>query len=69
MKWEYKILTGYDELTEQALNGLGVQGWELVGVTTLQQPSGAPAAPLVSGAQVVAGAHLVVMCIFKRQRE
>jgi hypothetical protein len=31
-KWEYKIVSAEDEGVEQALNKLGAQGWEAVGL-------------------------------------
>jgi hypothetical protein len=33
MKWEYSILTGEDALPQAALDQLGWEGWELVGLT------------------------------------
>lgn len=54
MKWEYRIVTGRDMLTEQALNSLGDQGWELVGVSSHEQS---------------VPQQTIILCIFKREKK
>ena len=34
LQWEYKMPTGYNQLTGRALNDIEAEGWEVVGVTS-----------------------------------
>jgi len=60
MQWEYKMLTGYNQLTEATLNELGAEGWELVGVTSHTETI------RIAGAS--APGDTVVICVFKRPK-
>ena len=57
MEWEYRILTGQNTLTENALNHLGREGWEMVGFTSIT-PSEQDRQELIE-----------LVCIFKRARD
>ena len=55
--WEYRIVTGQNTLTEDALNSLGAEGWELVGVTSHVQSN------------QLFGEITEIVCVFKRQQQ
>ena len=55
--WEYRILTGQNTLTEAALNSLGAEGWELVGVTSHVHT------------ETPFGTQTEIICVFKRQQQ
>lgn len=56
-KWEYRIVTGDNKLTEDALNQLGSEGWEMVGMSSHAFDS-----PLSGGTRVQ------IICVFKRAK-
>lgn len=58
VQWEYRILTGYDTLTEDALNGLGAEGWELVGFSSHVEPH-----------THVMPDRTLLLCVFKRRKQ
>ncbi len=60
MRWEYKLLTGYNQLTEDVLGALGAEGWELAGITSHTEPIPVPGATVPG--------DTVVICVFKRPR-
>lgn len=57
MEWEYRILTGQNTLTENALNQLGREGWEMVGFTA------------VTKFEHAGPALIELVCVFKRARD
>jgi hypothetical protein len=60
MQWEYKLLTGYNQLTEDVLDALGAEGWELVGLTSHTETIPVPGATVPG--------DTVVICVFKRPK-
>lgn len=57
IQWEYRLVTGQNKLTEEALNSLGVEGWELVGVTSHVHN------------HPTYGEITEIVCVFKRQKQ
>ena len=60
--WEYRILTGQNWLTEDALNNLGAEGWELVSATSHVQNTPIQYSQMYSQATEI-------VCFFKRQQQ